>query len=252
MRPWTVAVATLVVLSGLTSCSAPNAGPAAGQVARTDASSTPAATAATALPSPTPPTSAASASPSAPKDVRGTDLDQPYVVQGIVVVNRRHRVGAGYVPAWSKQPLGLRPDVKKAADRLIAASRAAGLPLSIRSGYRSYGAQATSFERALRTYPEATARAYYAEPGSSEHQTGLAIDLWDGRNRGNAFKRTPQAAWIARHAHEYGFIVRYPQGRTDVTGYQWEPWHLRYVGTAVASRFGPNSTLTLEEYLGVS
>ena len=104
----------------------------------------------------------------------------------------------------------------------------------------------------MKTYPEETARRYYAEPGASEHQTGLSLDAWDGRNRGTAFARTPQAAWLTKHAVDHGFIVRYPDGKTDITGYAWESWHLRWVGAEVAAAFGPDSSLTLEEYLGLA
>lgn len=100
--------------------------------------------------------------------------------------------------------------------------------------------------------PRAYADTYYAPAGASEHQTGLAFDVWDGRHRGDAFARLPQSAWIARNAHTFGFIVRYPKGTQKITGIGWEPWHLRYVGTAVAARFGPNSKMTLEQYLGLA
>ena len=75
-----------------------------------------------------------------------------------------------------------------------------------------------------------------------------AAALW----RGTAFARTPQAAWLARHAVDHGFIVRYPDGKTDITGYAWESWHLRWVGPDVAAAFRPDPTLTLEEYLGLA
>lgn len=191
---------------------------------------------------------------SGPASARWSDgqLDGPFTVRGIVVVNRAHPLRPDYVPAWSSEPDGLRPDVRAAFDRLAGAAASEGLTLSIRSGYRSYAIQQVSFAHALRTYDEATARRYYAEPGMSEHQTGLSLDAWDGRNRGDAFAQTPEAAWLAEHAWEYGFIIRYPQGRTDVTGYGWESWHLRWVGEDVAREFGPHSTLTLEEYLGLA
>lgn len=250
----TLAAASALAVLTLTGCSAVQAlpGPATPSLAAPTPSSR-----ATASASASETTAGAETPPSqtspAPADTRaGAQLNRPYVVDGILVVNKNHRLGPGYVPAWASQPQGLCPDVRAAADRLMAAAKADGVPLKIRSGYRSYATQKASFDRAMRTQGAAKARAYYAEPGVSEHQTGLAFDLWDGRNRGDAFKRTPQAAWIAQHAVEYGFIVRYPNGRESVTGYLWEPWHLRYVGTDVARRFGPNATLTLEEFLGLS
>lgn len=258
---WSLAAGGVALATVLVGCSATAAAPAPprGPLLSTPAATSPASPQTgtpTRDPGVDPPTTAATppsprAPTSAPPDTRGANLDTPYVVGGVLVVNREHRLGPGYVPAWSTQPYGLRPDVRQAAERLMGASRKAGLPLSIRSGYRAYAVQDASFRRAMRTYGEAVARAYYAEAGTSEHQTGLALDVWDGRHRGDAFKKTRQAAWVAQHAHEYGFVVRYPDGRQNVTGYQWEPWHLRYVGPAIAAKFGPNSSLTLEEYLGV-
>lgn len=191
--------------------------------------------------------------PTAVADTRkGAESATPFAVKGVVVVSRDHRLSAAYVPAWASRPHGLHPDVLAAFDRLAAAAKRDGLAMSIRSGYRSYATQADSFKRALRQYDEATARRYFAEPGASEHQTGLALDAWDGRNRGSAFAKTRHAAWLAEHAHEFGFIIRYPDGKTDITGVAWEPWHLRYVGTDISAAFGPNSSLTLEEYLGLA
>lgn len=191
--------------------------------------------------------------PTVAADTRaGAELATPFTVNGIVVVSRDHRVSAGYVPAWANRPHGLHPDVTVAFERLAAAAKRDGLTMTIRSGYRSYATQADSFNRALRQYDDATARRYFAEPGASEHQTGLALDVWDGRNRGSAFARTRHAAWLAEHAHEFGFIIRYPDGKTHITGVAWESWHLRYVGNDIAAAFGPNSALTLEEYLGLA
>ena len=177
---------------------------------------------------------------------------QPFQVDGIVVVSKDHRLSSSYVPPWAGRPNGLHPDVSAAFKQLQAGAKADGLTITLRSGYRSWATQKDSFTRALQQYPEKTARLYFAEPGASEHQTGLALDAWDGQNRGAAFARTPHAAWLAEHAHEYGFIIRYPQDKTHITGYAWESWHLRWVGTEVSSQFGPHSNLTLEEFLGLA
>lgn len=230
-------------------------------------SSAPAASAASAAPSPAAATSVlpspsaaeagspstATAKPAPPPDTRtGTALDEPYTVDGVVVVSKEHRLSGSHVPTWASNPHGLHADAYAAFQKLAAAAKADGAPVSIRSGYRSYAAQRTSFANAKKQYDDATARRYFAEAGASEHQTGLALDAWDGRNRGTAFARTQQASWLAAHAHEYGFVVRYPQGKTDITGYAWESWHLRWVGPEIAAAFGPNSSLTLEEYLGLA
>lgn len=196
------------------------------------------------------PTVAPTDSPKAGR-ATGPITDTPFEVKGIPVVSKDHRLSASYVPPWAGQPHGLHPDVTASFQRLRAAARADNLTLTIRSGYRGHATQKDSFNRALTQYPEKTARLYFAEAGASEHQTGLALDVWDGLNRGAAFARTEHATWLAANAHTYGFIIRYPQGKTHITGYAWESWHLRWVGTEVSSRFGPHSSLTLEEYLGI-
>lgn len=190
-------------------------------------------------------------SPGSPP-VTETTADGRYLVNGILIVNKSHPLPSSYVPAWASKPHGLHPEAYTAINKLIAGAKADGLKLTVRSGYRSYAEQAGSFSRAMRQYDEQTARKYFAEAGKSEHQTGLSLDVWDGVNRGTAFARLPQAKWLAKNAHKYGFIVRYPYGKEDVTGYAWESWHLRYVGTEIAARFGPYSSLTLEEYLGIA
>lgn len=226
---------------------APSPGPAPSGAAKEPAAS--------ASITPGTPAEQAPATPAArhvPADTRsGAGLDQPYEVDGVTLVSPAHRVSARYAPPWRNERHGLRPEVWAAFGRLVSAAKADGLRMELRSGYRSYADQAASFRRAVARYGEATARLYFAEAGASEHQTGLSLDAWDGTRRGSAFATTKQAAWLAAHAHEHGFIVRYPQGKTEVTGYAWESWHLRWVGTEIAARFGTDPTLTLEEYLGV-
>src|SRR5699024_5056985 len=91
------------------------------------------------------------------------------------------------------------------------------------------------------------ADTYSARPGHSEHQTGLAFDL---NEISDAFAGTPEAEWLAEHAHEYGFIIRYPADKEDITGYSYEPWHVRYLGKEIAEKVY-ESGLCLEEYLGI-
>ena len=91
------------------------------------------------------------------------------------------------------------------------------------------------------------ANTYSALPGHSEHQTGLAFDIGSVER---SFVDTSEAKWIEENAHLYGFIVRYPKGKSDITGYIYEPWHVRYLGIDIATDV-KNSGLTLEEYLGL-
>ncbi|MFV0450684.1 MAG: M15 family metallopeptidase [Propioniciclava sp.] len=179
-------------------------------------------------------------------------MNRPFTVGPFVVVSKDHRLTSAYRSPWADREWGIHPDALAAFTTMATDARAEGLTLKVRSGYRSYAEQAASFNRAMQTYDEATARKYFAEPGASEHQTGLALDAWDGVNRGYAFTATREAAWLGEHAHEYGFILRYPEGKSAITGYAYESWHLRWIGAEYAQYFTPESALTLEEFLGLA
>ncbi len=248
-------VSTAVLLSGCQAAPSPSTVP--DEQASLTPSATPTASPATPPPSPSPsatPSASPSASAAPPKDTRkNAALATPYRVNGVIVVSKKHAVNARYTPAKPTGPYSLEPEVAKALARLTAAARADGVRLVVRSGYRSYATQAAIFKRQVASYPsEAMARRYNAEAGRSEHQTGLAVDLWDGVTWGLGMARTKAGVWLWRHAPEYGFILRYPQGKEKITGYAFEPWHFRYLGKAHSSHFKANSTLSLEEYLGLA
>lgn len=145
--------------------------------------------------------------------------------------------------------------VKEAADhfsKLLTDAATAGHSLRIESGYRSYTAQANLFNRYSQKYGEAYAEKISARPGTSEHQTGLAADI--GLSNGECslhrcFGDTAAGKWVAAHAADYGFIIRYPSEHVDVTGYNYEPWHLRYIGVGQAKAFVESGKGTLEEFL---
>ena len=111
----------------------------------------------------------------------------------------------------------------------------------------------TLYDRYVERDGKQQADTYSARPGHSEHQTGLAVDLDDSGDcyLAACFGQTPSGRWIAAHAAEYGFVIRYPEGKQGVTGFMPEPWHLRYLGTGVATELY-NSGLSLEEYLGIT
>jgi len=200
-----------------------------------------------------PTAAASSATPTPPKKTptASAPVDTPFAVDGIVLVNRLHPITKAYVPASVDNTDGLSAELNAALKKLFADAAAHGLSLHVRSGYRSYATQADSYAQALATYDEATANLYFAKPGMSEHQTGLAADLTNAAgDRGDAFKAGPEAVYLAAHATDFGLIIRYPKGGTAITGYGWEPWHVRYVGPTVAASFAAHPGLTLEEYLG--
>ena len=163
-------------------------------------------------------------------------------VGGIIVVNKSYSLPESFNSAG-----GLNLTAKAQFDRLAAEAKSQGLNIYISSGYRSYATQSSIYQDNVTRYGEAMADSFSARPGYSEHQTGLAIDV---NTIDDTFAGTPEARWLADHAHEYGFIIRYPEGKENITGYQYEPWHIRYLGIDTATAVY-NSGLTLEEYLGI-
>lgn len=246
--------AALAVLSG---CSAPAPAPAA-SVPAAAPSPTPSATSPTPRPaastSPSAsPKPAATLSPGPPAADRrtGAALDRPFLVKGLIVVSKKHPISSRYVPVRTS-PNGLTAATQRALSRLTAAARVAGVRIVVRSGYRSYTTQASILASKIREYgSESMARRYNAAPGRSEHQTGLAVDLYDGVTWGLGVRNTRTGKWLWANAWRYGFILRYPPGKEGITGYAYEPWHFRYVGTQHSIAFGARSSKTLEEYLGI-
>lgn len=142
----------------------------------------------------------------------------------------------------------MRSEAAQAFKKLRNDGAASGVNFHPVSGYRSYNQQAATYNHWRATYGQQHADSVSAAPGTSEHQLGLAVDVSDGIcNLRRCFATTNAGQWVARNAHKYGFVIRYPDGKTDVTGYWYEPWHLRYVGTELAREL-TSKGLTLEEY----
>ncbi len=158
------------------------------------------------------------------------------------------------VPFTFKQKLEKRKLRKVAADaleKMFSAAKQDGVNLAGVSGYRSYATQKILFENYVKKDGYEKARTYSALPGTSEHETGLAIDVsgTDGKcAASDCFRGSKEADWLAKHASQYGFIIRYPMDKEAITGYEYEPWHLRYVGLKAAKEISDKSE-TLEEYL---
>ncbi|WP_145010947.1 D-alanyl-D-alanine carboxypeptidase family protein [Kocuria salsicia] len=173
-----------------------------------------------------------------------------------VVVNKKRPLSPRrYVPSPLRAVGGgvqLRDDAATAYQRMSRAATAQSVPLVAQSGYRDYATQDSLYRGYTASYGQAIADSLSARPGYSEHQTGLAVDVATPTGACTllaCFSATPQGRWIAAHAHEYGFIVRYPQGQTPTTGYAYEPWHLRYVGTVTAKSVKKSGRANLEAYL---
>ncbi len=145
----------------------------------------------------------------------------------------------------------LRPVAAHALDRLAAAAeRATGQELVLVSGYRDAESQQRLYRRYVERDGRATADTYSARGGYSEHQTGLAADVSEAGTPYTRFDGTRTSRWVEAHAWRYGFVVRYPRGAHDVTGYASEAWHLRYVGVGLAAHMHVAGVATLEEASG--
>jgi hypothetical protein len=161
-------------------------------------------------------------------------------IQGILVVNKSYPLPSTYNPGLNGEAMAAFEVMKKAAAN-------DGINLFVVSGFRSYSHQATLYKNYVARSGQAEADRYSARPGHSEHQTGLALDL---NSASSSFAGTKEAIWLANNSYRFGFIVRYPEGKEAITGYMYEPWHMRYLGIENATKVY-NSGLCLEEYLKI-
>lgn len=162
-------------------------------------------------------------------------------VDDILVANKSYSLPRNYDP-------GLLPVTEEAFEKLCADAAEQGLDIYKGSGYRSYDFQVKVYNSIVSGYSKEYADTWSARPGYSEHQTGYTIDCNSIDNEG--FANTPEGKWLAEHCHEYGFIIRYPEGKEDITGYNYESWHIRYVGKEHAAAIYAQG-ITLEEYLDI-
>ena len=162
-------------------------------------------------------------------------------IKGILLVNKKYHLASNYNP-------GVNKAAYQALVRLQNDASSLGYSLPLLSGFRSYQDQNYLYNSYVRKDGEAIANTYSAKPGQSEHQTGLAFDV--GAISDN-FGNTESGKWLAENAHKYGFIIRYLKGKESITGYKYEPWHIRYINEEVAAEIY-NQGVTLEEYLGVA
>ncbi|AXN37237.1 D-alanyl-D-alanine carboxypeptidase family protein [Peribacillus butanolivorans] len=179
-----------------------------------------------------------------------------------VLVNKKNKLPENYVPkdlVYTSIPFTFKEKTEKrkmrseaavAISKLFTESKKQGVSLLGVSAYRSHATQVALFDSYVKRDGYAKAITYSALPGTSEHETGLAIDVTGGNGKCAAqdcFGGTKEAKWLQAHADDYGFIIRYPKGKESVTGYKYEPWHLRYVGKSIAQTI-MSQGITLEEY----
>ncbi|GFZ31212.1 D-alanyl-D-alanine carboxypeptidase [Clostridium zeae] len=167
-------------------------------------------------------------------------LEQSYIPKDLIIPNIKFTSGV------SNEENHVAGIVAKPLEQLVSEAKKDGIILLGNSGYRSYKTQENTYNNRVLSEGEKLADAYVAKPGYSEHQTGLCIDI---TNQGKYFvKGTKEADWLAKNCYRFGFIIRYPYGKKNITGIEYEPWHIRYVGKNAAKYIYDNK-ITLEEYL---
>lgn len=176
-------------------------------------------------------------------------VQKPTYFNGVLVASKKYPLPANYAPGENKNARAafnqMQRDVRNAY----------GWKITAFSTYRSYAYQKGLFDRYVKQHGLSEASKWSAKAGHSEHQTGLAFDvgevgreaIWTSSKMGD----TEFGKWLEGNAHKYGFIIRYPKGKEGITGYIYEPWHLRYLGVDTATKV-KQSGKTLEEYLGIN
>ena len=191
-------------------------------------------------------------------------LDNPFytntkeatdLYENTILVNKYNYLNADYEPKdleevntyYARNGMKLVKEAKEQYEAMAKAAENANLKLVISSSYRSYQYQENLYNNYVIQDGEEIANTYSAKPGFSEHQTGLAIDLSNGKTSYTDFENTKEFKWMQENAYKYGFILRFPEDKVNVTGYQYEPWHYRYLGIKIASYIHENK-ISYEEY----
>ena len=187
------------------------------------------------------------------------EIDGVTYIDGYLIANKTYFLPSTYYPLDTHTNAKNQPNTcndcinntaYKAWKQMKADASSLGLSINITSGYRPYNTQKTIYNRNVAKDGQAKTDTYSARPGSSEHQSGLAFDL---NSISDAFANTNEGKWVNSNCYKYGFIIRYPKGKQDITGYKYESWHLRYVGTDLSYKLYNNGNwLTMEEYFGIT
>lgn len=188
------------------------------------------------------------------------DVDTPSAIT--VVVNKQRAFNPiDWAPSDLVHPAGIpnvwdhpiRAEAATALEQMYAAASAAGVPFTITSGYRDYHLQKSIYDGLVAQGGVAFADNDTARPGYSEHQTGLAVDLYgnEGCQLAACFGETATGIWLRDNAYRFGYILRYPDGQQPVVGYTYEPWHFRYVGVEVSTAMHDRGVQNLEDFMGL-
>lgn len=180
--------------------------------------------------------------------VEGQQLpSEPTYVKNILIANKKNPLPETFAPGESKE-------ARDAFEEMAAEAKLSNFNLTAFSTYRSYDYQVTLYNRYVDRDGIEAADRYSARPGYSEHQTGLAFDIGEVNHEKHwasaSFGTTEAGKWLLANAHRYGFILRYPNHKEDITGYMHEAWHYRYVGKPISEQIFKKN-ITLEEYLGI-
>ena len=165
-------------------------------------------------------------------------------IDGVLIVNKTYSIPSTYFPG------DITSETRSNMNRMFADASSIGLNIYLSSGFRSYNTQKIIYNNYVSRDGKEMADTYSARPGHSEHQTGLAFDV---NQINDTFIGTPEANWLSDNAWKYGFILRYPKGKTNETGYKYESWHFRYVGLELAKKlYNDGAWITLENYFGIT
>lgn len=178
-------------------------------------------------------------------------------IDGNLIVNKTYKLPEDYKPIDPYSPItgdwginNINKDVMEAFKLMASDAASLGLNIYIASGYRGYNNQNSLYNNYVAIDGKEAADKYSARPGHSEHQTGMCFDL---NSVEDSFANTDEGRWVDSNAYLYGFIIRYPKGKENETGYQYESWHLRYVGKDLAKTLYNNGDwITMEDYYGIS
>ena len=178
-------------------------------------------------------------------------------IDGVLIANKTYALPQDFIPTNPDQPVNadrsstcLDKTLMSAWNTMLKDATAKGLNIYIASGYRSYNYQVNVYNRYVKSDGAAVADTYSSRPGNSEHQTGLCFDL---NTIEDSFQYTNEGKWVNDNCYKYGFCIRFPKGKDSATGYQYESWHLRYVGVYLATKLYNNGDwLSLEEYFGIT
>ena len=178
------------------------------------------------------------------KGFKGNVIDGITYIDGILIANKTYSLPSSYYPG------GLTSEFNSAFSDMKNAASNDGLNIYVVSGFRSYNTQDNLYNNYVNRDGRDAADTYSARPGHSEHQTGLAADI---NMVDDDFEYTPEGKWLNDNAYKYGFILRYPKGKTNETGYIYESWHYRYVGVNLATKlYNGGNWISLENYFGIT